>query len=49
MGTFIERHFPVIFLIGLIAGLIYWYTRPIVSLFGAHGMANALPSNSERG
>ena len=38
------RHFPAIFLFGLIAGLIYWRTRSIVPLFGAHGVANALPS-----
>lgn len=38
------RHFPSIFLFGLIAGLIYWRTRSIVPLFGAHGVANALPS-----
>jgi len=38
------RHFPAIFLFGLIAGLIYWRTRPIVSLSGAHGVANILPS-----
>ena len=36
------RHFPAIFLFGLIAGLIYWRTRSIVPLFGAHGVVNAL-------
>jgi membrane protease YdiL (CAAX protease family) len=38
------QHFPAMFLFGLIAGLIYWRTRSIVPLFGAHGVANALPS-----
>ncbi len=33
---------PSIFLFGLIAGVLYWRTRSIVPLFGAHGWANAL-------
>ena len=34
---------PRIFLFGLIAGLLYWRTRSLIPIFGAHGWANLLP------
>lgn len=35
---------PSIVLFGLIAGVLYWRTRSIASVYGAHGMANVLPA-----
>lgn len=37
------RAFPAIFLFGLLAGLLYWRTRSIWIVYGAHGIANVLP------
>lgn len=34
---------PRIFIFGLIAGFLYWRTRSIIPVFGAHGWANFLP------
>lgn len=38
------RAFPSIFLYGLLAGGLYYWTRSIWTLYGAHGMANLLPA-----
>ncbi len=37
------RAFPSIWLYGLLAGGVYWQTRSIWILYGAHGTANLLP------
>ncbi len=37
------RAFPSILAFGLLAGVLYWRTRSIWILYGAHGMANLLP------
>lgn len=38
------RSFPSILLFGLLAGVLYWRTRSIWIVYGAHGIANLLPS-----
>ena len=35
--------FPAIFTFGLLAGVLYWRTRSIWIVYGAHGVANLLP------